>query len=511
MSIFRAFKASKAFRGSVWSFAAILILCLAICPAAAGQADPSHPLLGQPVRDFTVTTVDGSTFTLSEVLKEKDAVLINLWATWCGPCEREFPYLEEAYEQYRDRVAVIALSVEQNDTDAVLKQYAESHGLTFAVGSDTGAGLGGIYVQGGIPTTLVIDRFGNIVFYTVGTQPSTGHFTRVFDALLGDGYTESTVLTGVPPKKADIPCADPAALAEALNPDGGIVFENPTSPTIWPMLPAELDGRSAVRSSNGGESDSSAEISFDVHAGEGCQLAFDFKTSTTQFYDLLTVSVDGQTVKVFCGEHDWTAWAVPLDPGQHRIRFAYAKSFAGSAGEDAVWLDNVRLLYGEEAAQAAADLPHSPVSDVFSVTIHGSSARQIVIEDSEDGIMAQYFASQSYWIIPDGDAEAIITLTSDIDPETAFAYVNYDDSIIPLTGAAAGDHYEVRSPVGTIDTIGYPYSNVYAYPSMDADISGIRGAMLFRDEESVNLLLVALMNQTGVSLTWHDAVGTPAP
>ena len=205
MSIFSAFKASKAFRGSVWSFAAILILCLAICPAAAGQADPSHPLLGQPVRDFTVTTVDGSTFTLSEVLKEKDAVLINLWATWCGPCEREFPYLEEAYEQYRDRVAVIALSVEQNDTDAVLKQYAESHGLTFAVGSDTGVGLGGIYVQGGIPTTLVVDRFGNMVFYTVGSQPSAGHFTRVFDALLGDGYTESTVLTGVPPKKADIP------------------------------------------------------------------------------------------------------------------------------------------------------------------------------------------------------------------------------------------------------------------------------------------------------------------
>ena len=70
---------------------------------------------GRTLPDFSVNTIGGSTFTLSESLKTHDLVLINLWATWCGPCRMEFPYLETAWQQYGSRVDVIALSIEETD------------------------------------------------------------------------------------------------------------------------------------------------------------------------------------------------------------------------------------------------------------------------------------------------------------------------------------------------------------------------------------------------------------
>ena len=83
--------------------------------------------------DFTFTTYDGKEYNLYDTLAEKDMVLLNLWATWCGPCQSEFPAMTEAYEQYKDKVEVFALSVEPTDTDDVLASYVASMGMTFPV------------------------------------------------------------------------------------------------------------------------------------------------------------------------------------------------------------------------------------------------------------------------------------------------------------------------------------------------------------------------------------------
>ena len=162
-------------------FAALLLLFSVSAFAEAAEM-PAY----QPVPDFTVTLISGETFTLSEVLTRKKAVLINLWATWCGPCEREFPYLQEAYEAYRDSVEVIALSVERGDSTEILTAYAQSHGLTFPVGSDTGVGLADRFVSRGIPTSVLVDRFGNTVLVEVGAQTSSYGFMAAFEQLTGD-------------------------------------------------------------------------------------------------------------------------------------------------------------------------------------------------------------------------------------------------------------------------------------------------------------------------------------
>ena len=94
----------------------ILILTVLMLCLGAASADTGFEL-GKPFMDFTAADTEGNTFTLSEALKDHEAVLLNIWATWCGPCQSEFPDLEKAYQQYKDKVAFIALSYDDGDTN----------------------------------------------------------------------------------------------------------------------------------------------------------------------------------------------------------------------------------------------------------------------------------------------------------------------------------------------------------------------------------------------------------
>ena len=139
------------------------------------------------IDDFTVQTVDGGTFTLSEAQKDHELVLINLFATWCGPCAREFPALQEAWSMSSDRVAVIALSIEPDDTLEALKEYADSMGLTFPMGREEGTDLSR-FVTVGIPTTILVDQTGRIAALEVGAKATTQEFLDFFDGFTGSNY-----------------------------------------------------------------------------------------------------------------------------------------------------------------------------------------------------------------------------------------------------------------------------------------------------------------------------------
>lgn len=174
-----------------------LLLCLALLPVRAENA----AILGQPFPDFTAVDTEGNTFTLSEALKEKKAVLINLWATWCPPCQAEFPFLDEAYAQRADDVAVIALSIEGEDTLEAIAEFKNNLGLSLPMGRDEGEALSN-YVQAYyIPTTVIVDRFGNACFMDSGAITSTDAFLRLMDAFLGDDYMASRVLDAIPPAR----------------------------------------------------------------------------------------------------------------------------------------------------------------------------------------------------------------------------------------------------------------------------------------------------------------------
>ena len=160
---------------------AAALLALNITGALAEPEDMN----GQVMADFSVETIDGSVFTLSESLRTHDLVLINFWASWCGPCCMEFPYLEQAWQQYSGRVDVIALSVEAGDSFDDLRGFASEYGLSFPIGSDSGNLFGGM---GGyaIPTTLIVDRNMRVVAVEIGSKASVEEFTELFDSLLPD-------------------------------------------------------------------------------------------------------------------------------------------------------------------------------------------------------------------------------------------------------------------------------------------------------------------------------------
>lgn len=143
---------------------------------------------GEYLEDFTVTTIDGGTFTLSEAQKDHELVLINIFFSGCGPCGMEFPFMQEALTENADRVAAIALSVDPDDTDEVLRDYAKKLGLSLPMGHEAGTGLDERFVTTGYPTTLLVDRSGRVARLDCGAMSSKEAFVELFDRYTGKNY-----------------------------------------------------------------------------------------------------------------------------------------------------------------------------------------------------------------------------------------------------------------------------------------------------------------------------------
>lgn len=124
--------------------------------AAAGL--PPAPAVGHPAPDFTLTMVNGETFTLAE-LRGKPVVL-NFWATWCPPCRAELPELQAAHEHYTGELVVVG--VNQAESPNAVRAFAAQAALTFPVPLDDQADVSRRYAVRSLPTTFFIDRSGVI-------------------------------------------------------------------------------------------------------------------------------------------------------------------------------------------------------------------------------------------------------------------------------------------------------------------------------------------------------------
>ena len=142
--------------------------------------------LGQAMPDFTVSLTDGTSANLSETLKEKDLVVLNVFASWCGPCEREFPGMESVYQVNKDRVEIISVSGDPSDTMEVISEYKSGHGLSFPMGL-AGDGLSFMKFPG-FPTTVFIDRDGKVGFVKIGAFASEKDFEEKISYFLSPDY-----------------------------------------------------------------------------------------------------------------------------------------------------------------------------------------------------------------------------------------------------------------------------------------------------------------------------------
>ena len=154
-------------------------------PSAIGaplSSSPS-PREGFLAPDFTLDTLQGEKATLSH-LRGK-LVIVNFWATWCLPCRKETPALEEAYEQYKDSGMVI-LGVNLTDQDSVseVESFVQEFKLTYPILLDRDGSISYLYQIEGLPMTFFINREGIIRTVVVGGPMSETFIRSKIETLL---------------------------------------------------------------------------------------------------------------------------------------------------------------------------------------------------------------------------------------------------------------------------------------------------------------------------------------
>ena len=150
-------------------------------------------IIGMEAPDFTVKTTEGEELTLSKVLEEKEVVVLNIFATWCGPCEIEFPEFESTYQKYNDRMEIISLSGDPDDTMEDIAAYKEDHGLSFSMGITGQDGTFDFIPVSGYPTTMIVDRNRKVVFCNAGTIREREAFEALVTSFMGDDYDGTPV------------------------------------------------------------------------------------------------------------------------------------------------------------------------------------------------------------------------------------------------------------------------------------------------------------------------------
>ncbi len=142
-------------------------------PSGADKAAPTPyspragpaPVVGAQAPDFTLQALDGGSVRLSE--HRGQVVLLNFWATWCGPCRVEMPLFEQEYQALGpDGFQVLAVNFDESETD--VRTFQHETGVTFPLLLDPGAKVQRLYRILGYPTSYWIDREGTISAVHVG-------------------------------------------------------------------------------------------------------------------------------------------------------------------------------------------------------------------------------------------------------------------------------------------------------------------------------------------------------
>lgn len=116
--------------------------------------------IGKPAPDFVLIDMEGNKHRLSDY--KGQGVFLNFWATWCKPCEREMPYIDNQYKQFKDE-GVQVLAVDVSESELVVNKFIERHNLSIPVMIDHDGSVQGAYGINPLPITFLIDKDGNVV------------------------------------------------------------------------------------------------------------------------------------------------------------------------------------------------------------------------------------------------------------------------------------------------------------------------------------------------------------
>ncbi|CAG9622336.1 thiol-disulfide oxidoreductase ResA [Sutcliffiella rhizosphaerae] len=116
--------------------------------------------VGDKAPNFVLTDLEGNEVMLSDY--EGKGVFLNFWGTWCKPCEREMPYMENQYQVYKDQgVEILAVNIQE--TNLAVERFRDRHGLTFPIPMDRSDQVRQAYGIMPLPTTILLDENGTVV------------------------------------------------------------------------------------------------------------------------------------------------------------------------------------------------------------------------------------------------------------------------------------------------------------------------------------------------------------
>ncbi|MEM7292124.1 MAG: TlpA disulfide reductase family protein [Pseudomonadota bacterium] len=143
------------------TFGAICVALLLVSTASAKEISGASP-------DFTLRSNDGTNLRLGE--QRGQVVMINFWASWCGPCRQEMPLLDQMYQQFKPLgFTVLGVNVEENSSAA--KNMLKSTPVSFPILFDDQNVVSQLYKVKAMPTTILVDRDGNMRYLHQGYKP----------------------------------------------------------------------------------------------------------------------------------------------------------------------------------------------------------------------------------------------------------------------------------------------------------------------------------------------------
>jgi len=141
-------------------------LLIMLVLSLAARADVIQP--GAIGPEFQLHSASNTDLSLSEL--KGQVVLINFWASWCGPCRQEMPVLDQLYKKYRPAgFTLLGVNVEPKSADAV--GFLKSTPVSFPILFDTDSKVSRLYEVSGMPSTVILDRTGKVRYVHHGYRP----------------------------------------------------------------------------------------------------------------------------------------------------------------------------------------------------------------------------------------------------------------------------------------------------------------------------------------------------
>ena len=120
--------------------------------------------INTPAPDFILENLSSEKVSLSDF--NGNVVVLNFWATWCGPCVIEMPMFQEYYENYSPNLVVLGVNIQQDINEVV--PFVDELGLSFEILFDNDAKISNLFGAFGLPTTVIIDQKGTIRYKHIG-------------------------------------------------------------------------------------------------------------------------------------------------------------------------------------------------------------------------------------------------------------------------------------------------------------------------------------------------------